>query len=430
MMTAAAVAAAIALPAPAQATITRTVTINANTVLGASTFREQGFIHAINASTAVTKVDLLKPKFWRVNNDDRYDRAKARGAQVSWTVSDSCDPNAIIFLGQPAWEACITDLVNTHKPGTARPVDFWEIWNEPDHNGVWTSSQILTLFKAAHNDIRAVDPNAKIIGPSLAVYNDSGACNKIDLKCFLDFAVANSLKFDWLSWHEIITSAGAQVQPTDIAGHLASARALVAARPGLLQPNPKYWIGEFTDSTNFTVPGWSVAWLKYLEDSNVDAATLACWDTSDVGGGATYSGCNTGLNGLLQSDETTERSTYWVHRFYALIGSSRVSSTSTNTDTVGYGGRNDNNRELTALVGRWSIGTVNAASSTTTNFNVPSSYGLSSMHYTVYRIPNTFGAMSAPTLQASGTVAVTGGVASLTVATMNDGDAYFYDLYP
>jgi hypothetical protein len=420
---------ASAVPQSAYALPARTITVNANTVLGTATFREQGFLHTINSTTDHATVAALSPKFWRINSDTRYDLAKSYGAKVVWVVSDSCDPNAIIFVGQAAWDNCVVNLATTHSPTSARPVDYWDLWNEPDHNGVWTSAQILTLLKAAHNDIRSVTSTAKIMGPGLAVYNDSGACNKIDMKCFLDYAVANSLKIDALSWHEIIDGAGAQVLPTAIAGHIASARALVAARPTLLAPSPEYHVGEFTDSQNFTVPGWSVAWLKFLEDANVDGATLGCWDTSDTPGGTTYNGCVDGLNGLLQSDEITTRSTYWVHKMYAGIGNQRVQTTTDNNDTVGYGGRNDSAKELTAMVGRWSVGTVNGPSTTTVKFNVPSSYALSSMHYTVYRIPNTFGAVT-PTLFASGVVSVTAGVATLTIASMNDGDAYTFDLYP
>ncbi|MHB8508873.1 MAG: hypothetical protein ACYDGR_09530 [Candidatus Dormibacteria bacterium] len=405
------------------------MTIDGNTVLGAATLREQGFLHAVQSTDDHATIAALSPKLWRINNDSRYDLAKSFGAKVTWVVGDSCNPDAIIFIGQAAWEACIVNLVQTHSPTSARPVDYWDVWGEPDHDGVFTSSQILTIFQLAHNDIRSVDPRAQIVGPDLASYDDSGTCNKIDMKCFLSFVNTNRLEFDVLAWNEIIDRSGNQITPPQVATHFSSARALVASMPGLVNPTPKYFVEEYSDSRNFTVPGWTVAWLKAFEDNNSDGATRACWDTQDSAGGATYSGCNAGLNGLLQSDGISKRALYWVHDSYAAYTGNRVSSTGSSTDTVGYGSRKDSTRELTALVGRWSVGTVNPVANVTTTFKVPSSYGLSSMHYTIYRIPNQLYAVN-PVLYSSGTVPVSGGQAVLTVSSMADGDAYTFDLFP
>ncbi|MHB8508879.1 MAG: hypothetical protein ACYDGR_09565 [Candidatus Dormibacteria bacterium] len=415
----------LAAPQTVMASGSASVTVDANTVLGTTSLRAQGFLHAVNSSTDHATVAALAPKLWRINNDSRYDLAKSYGAKIMWVVSDSCN----YLLGLVLYQNCVTTLASSHSPTSARPVDYWDVWGEPDHVGL-PGPVLLPYFKAAHDGIRSVDPNAKVGGPDLAVYSDAGGtCQNIDMTCFLDYVVANNLQFDVLSWNEILDAAGQQSLPTAIGGHASAVRALVAARPGLRNPSPQYMVEEYSDSRNFTIPGWTVAWLKFLEESNLDAAGRACWDTSDTQGGQTYSGCVRGMDGLLQSDEITPRAIYWVHKAYAGISTSRVLASSTSTDTVAYAGRNDASRELTALVGRWSVGTVNSPTTVTATFNVPASYGLTSVHYTVNRIPNQFGAVS-QTPYASGTAAVLGGQAQLTVNSFADGDAYTFDLTP
>lgn len=416
-------AALVALPtAPARAVDARSVTIDGTVALGTAAFRAQGFLHGLNTNTNTAKVSALTPQNWRVSNNDNYDRAKSYGAKVTWVVSDSCTK----ILGPVTYQNCVANLVSGSISGN-RPVDYWDVWNEPDHEGVLTSAQILDYFRITINQIRAIDPNAKIEGPSLAVYDDSGACNKIDLKCFLDYILNQQLKVDVLSWHEIIDKTGAQVKPTDIGAHITAARALVAARPGLLNTNPLYHVGEYSDSQNYAAPGWTVAWMRYLEENDVDAGIRACWDATEAG--TTYSTCSDGLDGLLARDNTTERPIYWVHRVYAGLKGSRVATSHSNTDTVAYGAKDPTHSELGGLIGRWSVGTVNPAANVTVTMKVP--YALSQMHLTVYRFQNGVFTQPSPLVITSNQlVSVTSGQVVFTLSNFVDGDAYSVELVP
>jgi hypothetical protein len=63
------------------------------------------------------------------------------------------------------WKDFVTQLVNRH----GSKIDYYELWNEFDYSEFWdgTVEQLLELNKEAFNIIKAVDPTAKILMPSI-----------------------------------------------------------------------------------------------------------------------------------------------------------------------------------------------------------------------------------------------------------------------
>jgi|EP01043_Picozoa_sp_COSAG02_P031263 hypothetical protein len=78
-----------------------------------------------------------------------------------------------------------------------------EIYNEPDLGWAldvpW--SQYLEMYRAAATGLRAGDPEARIVGPAIALYPTGSVAEHEKLKHFLDFVKSNQLPLDALSIH-------------------------------------------------------------------------------------------------------------------------------------------------------------------------------------------------------------------------------------
>ncbi|MHB8508872.1 MAG: hypothetical protein ACYDGR_09525 [Candidatus Dormibacteria bacterium] len=423
--------------------MTRCLTVKANEILGPVTLREQGFLHGIDANANRSVVSALRPHYWRVNSNDTYDQAKSYGAQVTWVISDSWREQYGIsgqgiqavpppWSAFPIYDSFVKTLVSQHSRTSRRPVDFWDIWPESTNGPTGTSSQILDTFRHAYLDIRQADPTARIGGPSLGVFAEipypllsptfpnQSSWHDIDYRTFLDFAAANNLRFDVISWEEILAFDGSDSRPEDVGQHASWLRQQIAARPSL--GTPRLHINEYSNADNFHVPGWTVAWLEAMERANVDWGSRACWDSQDSPSGPTYSGCSLGVDGLLQADEKTPMPLYWVHESYASMSGDRVSTASSSADTVAYATRDDHSRKIVILAGRY--GGKKAAGTSPVGVLIEMPEGVKRAQVEVVRIPDQSGALAAPIFVSSRIAAVEQGHIDLTLPAFDMGDAY------
>lgn len=101
----------------------------------------------------------------------------------TWASSDptaycsGCQyPPADLNSGDYMWKAFITALVNHSLSSPSKHIAYYELWNEPDLLARWsgTPAQLVTMAADAYAIIHALDPTAKVIGPSPSTANKYG----------------------------------------------------------------------------------------------------------------------------------------------------------------------------------------------------------------------------------------------------------------
>ena len=81
-----------------------------------------------------------------------------------------------IASGDTHWKEFVTALVKHSLASSEHHIAFYEMWNEPDLTSNWagTPAQMVTMVKDAYAIIHALDPSAKVVGPSPGTANQYG----------------------------------------------------------------------------------------------------------------------------------------------------------------------------------------------------------------------------------------------------------------
>lgn len=411
--------------------------VDARTPLGVVDHRYQGFLHGVTPEADMAIIQPLQPASWQVNQAQTQGMARQLGAQTVWVLDDGWDWQ---YPGIPPWTVwpLYEDYVRSTVQGSLdhqQHVDYWDIAGEPNHGWLGTRDQMHEMFKRAHDVIRSVDADARIIATSQGEFSDSTAgadtitqLHDSDLAAFLDYAAAHAMEIDALSWHEIGT------RPEDVAAHVARARQLVKDRPALLNSHPEIRINEYSSAQDWQIPGWTVGWLKAFFDAGVTAANRACWDRAPEDGQdqGPYSTCIAGLDGLLRRDQHTPTPLYWVHRSYADMRGEWLATTSSDHATSAIASRDDETEQIRILVGQFRKAEPNSTdlSTLTIRLQMPNR-SVGRVRMAITRIPNHGGggALASP----PSTVveqAVTRGAVTITLASVTDGDAYAIVIRP
>jgi hypothetical protein len=355
----------------------------------------QGFLHGVAGGVPGSSlVTPLKPTAWRTSEKDYVTATKGTyGGRATFIVRDWF---YIHSGGQTSW----TDFTNYENYVKALvhqsidegwPIDYWDVMNEPDSpadpakipataedgsrscagNDPCLAITQLQEIEHAVSAIRSVDPNAKIVVPSLNKFRASPAvpqtgpalARMLDLETVLDYLVLRNIKVDAISWHELsnfrsdnydypipqavrdLDNTKYVSSPRVVLDHVAQARALIAARPSL--GNLEIHINEFGPVASTMVPGWEAGWLNAMEDANVDLGSRSCWQLQE--GTSVNDGCfgpapghaSGRLDGLLTNGTVQNpKAAYWVHRFYADMTGTRVATT-TSDPQFGHGPPDD-----------------------------------------------------------------------------------------
>ncbi|MGH9059313.1 MAG: hypothetical protein ACRDZY_07340, partial [Acidimicrobiales bacterium] len=341
-----------------------------------------------------------------------------------------------------AYQQWVTATVQQVR-ASGRRVDNWEVYNEPGSDPSYytpagwatvTPALLLQQFLVTYQAIKAADPQANVIGPSLEHWTDypgqyGSGDRSFDMTTFLDFAAANDLRLAAISWHEIDDNLGpnpadSTLSPQNIVDHVATARQLITARPAL--GNPKIVINEYGMPEVQLIPGWDVGYLAALTQANVDSAGRSCWGTP----------CNApSLDAILGNDGVSTLPLYWVRAAYAAMTGTMV-TTSTSDDHVTALGSYDGTGTVRALVGR-AVG-CNQQSSCIATWPWSQLAPPATVQVTV-RVPWTSGTaqvsmagingqapqmpLGAPA-QSVVTLPVTNGAVNVTIPGFADGDAY------
>lgn len=329
-----------------------TITVQCNATIPEETQFMQGFLHGGPLYLDSTLTAKLAPAFWRVGAywlaGSSYEDAEKFNPQFTVSINDIyMIANGITdqHFSQPwadnwhSWDSITAAVVNEFKIND-KPVEFWDIWNEPDNFWSGTYEDWIEMYRRTDSIIHNIDSDAKIVGPDFGF----GACDfsVIPLLDLLDTLHTINSLIDAVSWHEFCT-------PEDVVIHVNELRDSLNVRPwatDLLINIP-----EYAGPANHIIPGWNVGWLYYLELAQVNWVSHACWNESD--GVSTWSDCQFGLNGLFMSDNKTPQPNYWVHRIYADLPATRLITGTNHPKSIALAGKNDVTNELKILVGRY-----------------------------------------------------------------------------
>ena len=190
----------------------------------------------------------------------------------------------------------------------------WDIWNEPDNADFWgrSQAQFFATWKHAFEAIRAKDPNAKIVGPSIAYFVTQGT-NPTQggwLKPFLIYARDNNVLPDVVSWHEMLNPNEIPAQVRMIRDFMAASG--IANRP--ISVNEYQGPGE----NLMLSPGNTVSFLSNLESTDILNAIRACWNEDAAQTDGTTNGLFPGrLDNIMTMSPFQPRALWHVYRSYA-----------------------------------------------------------------------------------------------------------------
>ncbi|GGM15118.1 hypothetical protein ACFFX1_04080 [Dactylosporangium sucinum] len=288
------------------------------------------------------------------------------------------------------WRSFITRLVTDVRASGVRV--RYDIWNEPDGTGFWprgvNSAQYYQMWNTAVTEIRRLDPQAVIVGPSYSGYNHGW------LDAWVARTKADGTLPNVLNWHF----------GNDPAADAADAKAILTARGVAQLP---LTIDEYLFSQQ-QHPGYLAWFLDRLAVSDVSAAAHAIWSDCCVAGT---------LDSVLWNGQPTGQ--WWVYRAYAQMTGNVVTTTNGNGMAVAAtidlaAGR------AVALIGNQNgqTGTTTVAFTGVTDFVTNGR-----VRVTVQRIPNQ-SPLPGPIVVASADLPVTNGALNVPVTIQSGTDAY------
>ncbi|MBZ3905397.1 carbohydrate-binding protein [Streptomyces griseiscabiei] len=146
-------------------------------------------------------------------------------------------------------------------------------FNEPEGNmfgsGAWSYNNVSWLnnpqyffaaWKETYHLIKSLDPDARIAGPNTSLLFDQ-------VKGFLQYAKANDVVPDVMTWHELSSPAAVR---TSVAKYRQWEKEIGI---GPLPIN----VNEYGHNYHLSVPGQVVQWVSAIEESKIDA-DLAYWN--------------------------------------------------------------------------------------------------------------------------------------------------------
>jgi hypothetical protein len=296
-----------------------------------------------------------------------YGVATAAGAQTIvdldglWKIDNDTDNNVppTPWSNWFIYSLWVTSTVKSLL-ASGKPISYWEVYSEPGGGTGYygaagyateTPALLLQQFLVTYRAIKAVDPAAKIVGPGLEHWSDypgqyGSEERTFDMVTFLNYAVANHMKLAAISWHEIDDNLGPAPEentllPAMLQDHVADARALIAARPAL--GNPQIFIDEYGMPEVQKIPGWDVAYLAALTNAGVNQAERACWDGDCA---------DPDLDGLLYWNGDSELPAYYDRLIYASMSGNMVSTTSSSDTVTALASFNSSTNTLVGLIGR------------------------------------------------------------------------------
>jgi hypothetical protein len=514
------------------------MTVDGTSAAGPIAWRADGFLHGIGFKTSTNPlgqtaftysgpsaslIQALKPQQWRTGactypgglwdpSDPNCQWITANTtASTTDVLSDTYHGityrnfTALGVSGSgagalPPWEcwSCYANEVQTiagHSAtnnvapgylGVSVAPKYWDIQNEPpgcctDQNYYGanqdsTTSLTLQQYKTAYQAIKAVQPGAQIVAPSLGDFTDTAIqCNAADNYCaagygssdphtlgldsFLPYAVRNGLSFAAISWHD--NGPWLEDTPNAVVYQMRDFHSLLSEY-GV--GSVKAFINEYGPEATNLIPGWSAGWIAALEKANVDQANRTCWNERDQRGSA-YGECSGArcpgsssstssgtLDGLFTSPclgalALQPNGNYWVYNFYAGMTGERVNVDTSDQTITALATKTAAAKEMQILLGRHQTCTpaqnpydcspasrldlamlpTPVPANVVVRVNYPYAVGI--VNVSIEHVPNSSGPVAKPTPWKE-TLPVSNGTVSIPLRGFADGDAYAVTVTP
>jgi hypothetical protein len=244
-----------------------------------------------------------------------------------------------------------------------QPLSYFDVWNEPTGG---TIDSWLSVYGAAYRAIKAADPHAQVVGPSLDTFLTASPRRphtygyKLDLTDFLDWETRVGVRFSAISWHEdgapvgvlpsgIATGAPRAAvpggrrddwSPAAIGRHVLEARRLLSRYPALRGTG--LFVNEYGPPWAINIPGWMVGDFAALEQAGASQAMMTC---------AAAVACTRLFDGLIGFDGQPQMP-YWVLRAYAQMRGERLAVKSQWANLYTLATRAAAGRAVQLLIGR------------------------------------------------------------------------------
>ncbi len=404
---------------PARATATTTLSVDLSSTLHPATHAASGSLYGLTEKVPADLNTLVAPLSPNVFNNPAADvqqpvgdaivvagRVASLGARVSIRLADWFPGWPYKFTTMNDW---FDKLGQTVSRKTASGVDNYygyEIWNEP--NGTWTSQMSFNDFwKQSYDKLRALDPGAKIIGPSISFYDGNY------LQSFLTFAKANDCVPDIVSWHEL--SGG------NLTANFQNYRKLeqqLGIGPLLISINEYSGKNDLSDEG---MPGASAPMIAKFERFGIDSACISYWDVAHPGR----------LGSLLATD-TTPNGGFWFYAWYGAMRGDMVATTAPSPNDAaaldGFANVDASGGKASVLFGGVNDGTVAVVVS---GFQATPFFG-TKVHAVVEHThwTNRTTAVTATDVVSMADVSVNNGQVSVSVPNANNTDGYRLTLTP
>ncbi|WP_244187992.1 RICIN domain-containing protein [Streptomyces regalis] len=432
--------AAVALPGTTAQAADTTVTVDFSAAGGAPTYRASGTIYGMTENGSLPQEHFYKdikwkfmraggaqldnPGGWVAGKYDRrwnstlaqYKRTKALGGTFVilphdlWGADGTTEPT---FPGDNGdwtrFDAFYDRLLADAKAAGMTDIQ-WDIWNEPDWHPFWDrpQAQYLEMWKRAYQRIRAVFPNAVIVGASTAGNPASGGSSWWNT--YLDYVKANNVEPDVYSWHDL---PGDPVEDSSAVRSKLAARSMTTSRP--------FQVNEYASPTEQT-PGRGGWYISRLERAGADGLR-ANWASAN-----NLHDFQANLLTKSSSGQYLPLGEWFLYRYYGSQTGNIVKVTpGTNTD--GLATKDNTARNAKILLG--SNGNTGNVTVSLNRLDTTSVVENGRVRAIVQRIPNNGGgAVTGPVTVSDQTLTVSGNSASASVPWTNAADGYTVTLLP
>jgi hypothetical protein len=340
--------------------------IDGSDSVGILTTSVSGFLHGVDQGQDLSDslLSLLEPQSWRLAKIQTLLEAASFSPAITYVLSDRYAWNhggyqqASPWLDWSEYESYTLQTLQAleyYFPDI--DIEYWDIWNEPDHPYFWHGSydQLLELFSRTYNIVKSFDPAAKLVGPSVSWYRpeEPGVANVAGFLGDLDSLYG--IRLEVVSWHENNSMFDTGVGPDRIPDHADNIRAELENHLGP-EYRPELHINEFAGTREHLSPGFSLAYLYYIDLADVDQAMRACWNvySGDFPPYDYWSDCWGGLDGMFMEDGQTPQVVYWVYKTYAdMTRLPRLATANSESNSCALAVKNDSSETIQILAGRY-----------------------------------------------------------------------------
>ncbi|MFJ5999904.1 RICIN domain-containing protein [Streptomyces sp. NPDC092370] len=432
--------AAVTLPGTSAQAADTTVAVDFATAGGAPTYRASGTIYGMSENGSLPQEHFYKdikwkfmraggaqldnPGGWVAGKYDRrwnstlaqYKRTKALGGTFVilphdlWGADGTTSPTYPGDSGDWSRFDAFYDRLLADAQAAGMTDIQWDIWNEPDWTPFWdrTQAQYLEMWKRAYQRIRAVFPNAVVVGPSSAFKPGSNGSAWWDR--YLDYVKANNVEPDIYSWHNL---------PGDPVADAAAVRAKLAARS--MTTSRPFQVNEYESPTEQN-PGRGGWYISRLERAGADGLR-ANWASAN-----NLHDFQAKLLTKNSAGQYLPLGEWFLYRYYGSQTGNTVKVTAgTNTDALAT--RDNTARNAKILLG--SNGNTGNVTVALNRLDTTSVVENGRVRAIVQRIPNNNGgAVTGPVTVSDQTLTVSGDSASVSVPWTNATDGYTVTLLP